>query len=54
MITTKSWGAHSVAVLGVRAQMELGIGAIGGSDPMSGTFEDTNVPPTLFFCSNYR
>ena len=27
--------------------MELGIGAIGGKDSMSGTFEDIHVPPTL-------
>jgi len=27
--------------------MELGIGAIGGKDSMSGTFNDISVPPTL-------
>lgn len=27
--------------------MELGIGAIGGKDSMSGTFENIDVPPTL-------
>ena len=27
--------------------MDLGIGAIGGKDSMSGTFENLNVPPTL-------
>ena len=27
--------------------MELGIGAIGGKDSMSGTFENLDVPPTL-------
>jgi phosphoribosylformylglycinamidine synthase len=36
------------ALLGAfRAQMELGIGSIGGKDSMSGTFEDLDVPPTL-------
>ena len=44
----KSWGKAFIAVLGAfRAQMELGIGAIGGKDSMSGTFEDIHVPPTL-------
>jgi phosphoribosylformylglycinamidine synthase len=44
----KSWGKAFSAVLGAfRAQMELGIGAIGGKDSMSGTFEDIHVPPTL-------
>lgn len=27
--------------------MELEVGAIGGKDSMSGTFEDIHVPPTL-------
>ena len=36
------------ALLGAfRAQMDLQIGAIGGKDSMSGTFEDLTVPPTL-------
>ena len=44
----KRWGKPLAALLGAfKAQMELGIGAIGGKDSMSGTFEDLNVPPTL-------
>jgi len=44
----KAWGTALAAVLGAyRAQMELGVGAIGGKDSMSGTFEDIHVPPTL-------
>ena len=36
------------ALLGAfKAQMELGIGSIGGKDSMSGSFEDLDVPPTL-------
>ena len=42
------WGKPMAALLGAfRAQMELGIGAIGGKDSMSGSFEDLDVPPTL-------
>ncbi len=42
------WGDPLAALLGAfKAQMELGIGAIGGKDSMSGTFEDLDVPPTL-------
>ena len=42
------WGKPLSALLGAfKAQMELGIGAIGGKDSMSGTFEDLHVPPTL-------
>ena len=42
------WGKPMAALLGAfKAQMELGIGAIGGKDSMSGTFEDLHVPPTL-------
>ncbi len=42
------WGKPAAALLGAfRAQMELGIGAIGGKDSMSGSFEDIHVPPTL-------
>ena len=42
------WGKPLAALLGAfRAQMELGIGAIGGKDSMSGSFEDLDVPPTL-------
>ncbi len=42
------WGQPFAALLGAfKAQMELGIGAIGGKDSMSGTFEGLDVPPTL-------
>ena len=42
------WSQPFSALLGAfRAQMELGIGAIGGKDSMSGTFENIDVPPTL-------
>ena len=42
------WGQPFAAVLGAfRAQVELGVAAIGGKDSMSGTFEDLDVPPTL-------
>ena len=42
------WGKPLAALLGAfKAQMELGIGAIGGKDYMSGSFEDMDVPPTL-------
>lgn len=42
------WGKPAAALLGaLKAQLELGIGAIGGKDSMSGTFEDIDVPPTL-------
>ena len=46
------WGKPTAAVLGaLMAQMDLGAGAIGGKDSMSGSFEDENgelnVPPTL-------
>ncbi len=44
----KRWGKPMAALLGAyRAQMELGIGSIGGKDSMSGSFEDIHVPPTL-------
>ena len=44
----KRWGMPFAALLGAfRAQMDLGIGAIGGKDSMSGTFENLDVPPTL-------
>lgn len=44
----KRWSQPLSALLGAfKAQMELGIGAIGGKDSMSGTFEDIDVPPTL-------
>ena len=42
------WGKPLAALLGAfEAQMQLGIGAIGGKDSMSGSFEDLDVPPTL-------
>ena len=44
----KRWGLPLAALLGAfEAQMGLGIGAIGGKDSMSGTFENIDVPPTL-------
>ncbi len=44
----KKWGKPLSALLGAfKAQKELGIGAIGGKDSMSGTFENISVPPTL-------
>ena len=44
----KRWGKPLAALLGAfRAQLDLGIGAIGGKDSMSGSFEDLDVPPTL-------
>ena len=42
------WGKPLAALLGAfRAQKSLGIGAIGGKDSMSGSFENLHVPPTL-------
>ena len=44
----KRWGKPLAALLGAfDAQMNLGIGSIGGKDSMSGSFEDLDVPPTL-------
>ncbi len=44
----KRWGKPLAALLGAfRAQVELGIAAIGGKDSMSGSFEQLDVPPTL-------
>ena len=44
----KRWGKPMAALLGAfQAQMDLGIGAIGGKDSMSGSFENLDVPPTL-------
>ncbi|MBQ3817126.1 MAG: phosphoribosylformylglycinamidine synthase, partial [Clostridia bacterium] len=44
----KRWGKPLAALLGAfKAQKELSIGAIGGKDSMSGSFEDLDVPPTL-------
>jgi phosphoribosylformylglycinamidine synthase len=44
----KVWGKPVSALLGAFvAQQELQVGAIGGKDSMSGTFENLTVPPTL-------
>ena len=45
---SKRWGKPLSALLGAfQAQMDYGIGSIGGKDSMSGSFEDLDVPPTL-------
>lgn len=42
------WGLPVAGVLGaLQAQLDLGVGAIGGKDSMSGSFENLDVPPTL-------
>ncbi|MEG0764274.1 MAG: phosphoribosylformylglycinamidine synthase, partial [Oscillospiraceae bacterium] len=42
------WGKPMAALLGaLKAQVDLGVGAIGGKDSMSGSFENIDVPPTL-------
>lgn len=42
------WGQPVSALLGaLRAQLDLGVAAVGGKDSMSGTFENLDVPPTL-------
>ncbi len=44
----KKWGKPFAALLGaLEAQLDLEVGAIGGKDSMSGTFENLHVPPTL-------
>jgi len=44
----RRWGKPLAALLGAfKAQMNLGIGSIGGKDSMSGSFEKLDVPPTL-------
>ncbi len=44
----KRWGKPTASVLGaLMAQVDMKIGAIGGKDSMSGSFEDLDVPPTL-------
>ncbi len=44
----KRWGKPLAALLGAfKAQMDLGIGSIGGKDSMSGSFEEVDVRPTL-------
>ena len=46
--TPERWGKPMAALLGaLKAQLEMGCGAIGGKDSMSGTFENIDVPPTL-------
>ena len=48
MKDSKRWGKPLSALLGAfRAQLELGVAAIGGKDSMSGSFEKLDVPPTL-------
>ena len=49
------WGKPLAALLGAYdAQMNFELAAIGGKDSMSGSFNDTHVPPTLisFACAN--
>nr|WP_315522445.1 phosphoribosylformylglycinamidine synthase [Olegusella massiliensis] len=42
------WGKPLAALLGaLKAQVDLEVGAIGGKDSMSGSFENLDVPPTL-------
>ena len=42
------WGKPAASLLGALvAQIDLGVGSIGGKDSMSGSFEDLDVPPTL-------
>ncbi len=42
------WGEPLGALLGaLYAQVNIGVGAIGGKDSMSGSFEKIDVPPTL-------
>ncbi len=44
----EKWGKPFAALLGsYKAQMDLGLPAIGGKDSMSGSFGELNVPPTL-------
>ncbi len=44
----RRWGKPTAALLGsLMAQVDLGIGSIGGKDSMSGSFEDLDVPSTL-------
>ena len=44
----KRWGVPFASLLGAfRAQVGLGVAAIGGKDSMSGSFEQIDVPPTL-------
>ena len=49
------WGKPVASVLGaLMAQADLGVGAIGGKDSMSGSFEDLDVPPTLISFAAWR
>ncbi|MEG2020567.1 MAG: phosphoribosylformylglycinamidine synthase [Oscillospiraceae bacterium] len=42
------WGKPLASLLGaLKAQVDLGVAAIGGKDSMSGSFEKLDVPPTL-------
>lgn len=48
MDSATAWGKPAAALLGtIKAQLGLGVGAIGGKDSMSGTFEELHVPPTV-------
>lgn len=45
---SKRWAKPFTALLGaLKAQIELGLPAIGGKDSMSGSFMELDVPPTL-------
>ena len=45
---SKRWGEPTSALLGaLHAELGLKMGAIGGKDSMSGTFEHIDVPPTV-------
>lgn len=45
---SKRWGKPFSALLGaLKAQLDLGLPAIGGKDSMSGSFGELDVPPTL-------
>ncbi len=47
-VDASRWGKPFSALLGAyKAQMQLGVAAIGGKDSMSGSFENIDVPPTL-------
>ncbi|AKK02587.1 phosphoribosylformylglycinamidine synthase [Corynebacterium epidermidicanis] len=48
MSSAEAWGKPAAALLGtIKAQLGLGVAAIGGKDSMSGTFEEIHVPPTV-------
>ena len=47
-VKAERWGKPLAALLGaLQAQLDLGVGSIGGKDSMSGSFESLDVPPTL-------